>query len=76
MWSVWGRGGNPYIIGLDCHYKHNPTRHSNYEQSDYVENADDIQGNVSWTRQCSLGVEVEHFGGVLSDSEICSYGIC
>lgn len=58
-----------YIIGLDCHNKHNPTCCNDREEDDNVENANNVQGDVAWPCQLSIGIGIEHFGFGLEEVE-------
>lgn len=52
--------------GFDGHDKHNPTSCHDCEESDNVEDADNIQNDVSFTSSF-FSAEVEHFESVLKN---------
>lgn len=53
-----------YAWGFDCHDKHNPTCCHHCEESNDVENPNDIQDDVSLASPV-FSAEAEHFDGVL-----------
>jgi len=49
------------VGGLDGHHQHDPAGDRNQEEGDDVANAEDVEHQISRTRQLRLAVHVEHF---------------